>query len=43
LKPIIDRPVREKTSITPPGRMFGKRKLSGLIKTSVFSTFAPDG
>src|SRR5205823_1672726 len=43
LEPMMLRPDLEKTSITPPGRKFGNLKLSGLIRTSVFSTCALTG
>src|SRR5439155_868531 len=43
LKPMMVKPDLENTSITPPGRRFGNLKLSGLIRTSVFSTCASAG
>ena len=43
LTPTMYRPVREKKSIMFPGRPVGKRKFSGLIKTSVRCGFSPAG
>src|SRR4030095_5571244 len=40
---MMESPERENTSITPPGRRFGNLKLSGLIRTKVFSTCALAG